>query len=310
MDITSIETFLTVAQKQSFSLAAEYMHLTQPAISKRIASLESELNCKLFDRINKRILLTKAGQIFLPRAQQIIKELKNTKNNLAEMNSNVSGELVMATSHHIGLHHLPPVLKHFVNQFPKVDLKLDFMESETACLAVENAEIELAVITLPNNPDQRLKCLKVWSDPLKITLHNHHPLIDASNKKSGKYYVNAENLKKITKFPAILPEKGTYTREIVDEYLSQCHINVQEKLSNNFLETIKMMVSVGLGWSVLPQTMIDNTLTQVEVEDISVARTLGIVSHRDRTLSPAAQKMIELIINLPDNTGESPTFAY
>ncbi|MCP3852469.1 MAG: LysR family transcriptional regulator, partial [Gammaproteobacteria bacterium] len=85
MDIPAIETFLTVAKKQSFSLTAELLYLTQPAISKRIASLESELNCKLFDRIKKKIILTEAGKLFLPRAQNIIDELKAGKNTLAEM---------------------------------------------------------------------------------------------------------------------------------------------------------------------------------------------------------------------------------
>ena len=56
-----------------------------------------------------------------------------------------------------------------------------------------------------------------------------------------------------------------------------------------------MMVSVGLGWSVLPQTLIDDSLTQVDVDDISTERALGIVTHKDRTLSQAASKMIDLV---------------
>ena len=295
MDIPTIETFLTVAQKQSFSQAADALFLTQPAISKRIATLESELNCKLFDRINKQIILTESGKIFLPRAQLIIEQLNDGKNALAEMGDVVSGQLLMATSHHIGLHHLPPILKHFVNQYPQVDLHLDFMESETACLAVQNAQIELAVITLPNDPDNRLECTKVWSDPLKITVHNEHPLIKYTNKSSGTHFLNQSQLKKVTQFPAILPEQGTFTREIVDKYLLDLGVEVQENLSNNFLETIKMMVSVGLGWSVLPETLIDETLTQIEVQNSSTERVLGIVTHRERTLSQAAQKMIELM---------------
>ena len=295
MDIPTIETFLMVARKQSFSLAAESLFLTQPAISKRIASLEAELNTQLFDRINKRIILTEAGNIFLPYAHRIIEQIKDSKNTLAAMGGMVTGELVMATSHHIGLHHLPPVLKHFVSQYPQVALKLDFMSSEAACQAVENADIEMAVITLPNKAQPRLNCIKIWSDPLKITLHNNHPLINRLIYRDGKRFIKSRDLQKITQLPAILPDQGTYTREIVDDYLSKLNINVQEKLSNNFLETIKMMVSVGLGWSVLPQTLIDDSLTQVDVDDISTERALGIVTHKDRTLSQAASKMIDLV---------------
>ena len=296
MDIPSIETFLIVARKQSFSLTAEALYLTQPAISKRIAALESELDCKLFDRVKKKIVLTEAGRLFLPGAQTIVQEIKNRKNSLAEMGGLVSGELVMATSHHIGLHHLPPILKQYVNQYPKVDLKLNFMESEAACQAVENAEIELAVITLPIEPPACLNLVHIWQDPLTFAVHNNHPLIEIIRQNNRiSEQLNHEDINTLTQFPAILPEQGTYTRELLDRYFYESEMNVQVKLSNNYLETIKMMVSVGLGWSVLPQTLIDNTLTALTIPGFTVNRALGIVSHKKRTLSHAAQKMANLI---------------
>ena len=299
MDIPSIETFIIVAQKQSFSLTAEALYLTQPAISKRIAALESELDCRLFDRVKKKTLLTEAGRLFLPRAQLIVEELKASKNALSEMGNVVSGELVMATSHHIGLHYLPPILKHYGNQYPKVDLKLNFMESELACQAVENAEIELAVITLPVEPASCLNLVSVWEDPMNFAVHNNHPLLDkiTQKNKSNTMRVNLDpaDIIKLTQFPAILPEKGTFTRELIDSYFLKSNMDVQVKLSNNYMETIKMMVSVGLGWSVLPQTLIDSTLTALTIPGFTAHRALGIVTHKNRTLSHAAQKMANLI---------------
>lgn len=296
MDISAIETFLTVEKMQSFSLAAEALHLTQPAISKRIAALESELNCQLFDRVKKKVILTEAGRLFLPGAQRIIAELKTSRNSIADMGGVVSGKLAMATSHHIGLHHLPPVLKNYVNQFPQVDLNLDFKDSEAACLAVENAEIELAVITLPNNPSQCLELIKVWNDPLSITIQNGHPILKKIHSKSDKNNQNYKKLQRLTQFPAILPEKGTYTRELLDKYFAEFNMDLQVKLSSNYLETIKMMVSVGLGWSVLPQTLIDESLASISIPEFSASRTLGIVVHKNRSLSQAAKKMIQLIM--------------
>lgn len=297
MDIPSIETFLLVAKKQSFSLTAEALHLTQPAISKRIAALEADLNCQLFDRVKKKVILTESGRLFLPAAKRIINEIKDTRNALAEPGGVITGELVMATSHHIGLHRLPPVLKEYVNQFPEVDLNLDFMDSETACLAVENAEIELAVITLPNDPPECLELIKVWSDPLTITIHNNHPVNKAARLKSQKLEFNHQDLHQLTQFPAILPVKGSYTRELLDKYFTENDLDLQVKLSNKYLETIKMMVSVGLGWSVLPQTLVDDSLTVIHIPGFNASRSLGIVTHKARSLSLAAQKMINLMIN-------------
>ncbi len=300
MDIPSIETFLMVARTGSFSQTAEKLFLTQPAVSKRISALENELNYPLFDRVKKHIVLTEAGRIFLPRAQAIIEELNNSKNDLAKMRGEVAGEFLMITSHHIGLHYLPPVLKQYVNAYPQVDLHLDFMESEAACQAVEDAEIELAVITLPNHPAPCLKLENIWSDPLSITINRDHPVLaycTSIKPVKDKILISENELQQLSQYPAILPDKGTFTRELIDRFLAEFNITVQEKLSNNYLETIKMMVSVGLGWSVLPDTLIDHSLIQLQVKNYNTGRQLGIVSHKDRTLSQAALKMKQLIIN-------------
>jgi DNA-binding transcriptional LysR family regulator len=202
----------------------------------------------------------------------------------------------MLTSHHIGLHHLPPVLKQYVYEYPQVNLKLDFMNSEAACLAVENAEIELAVTTLPNNPVDCLNLVKVWSDPMIICINNDHPILEEKKFSRNKSIdFTSYDLKKLSQFPVILPEKGTYTRELLDEYFAKFNLELHVKLSNNYLETIKMMVSVGLGWSVLPQTLLDETLTAIKTPGLSAYRSLGIITHKKRTLSPAAQKMVDLI---------------
>ncbi len=300
MDIPSIETFLMVARTGSFSQAAERLFLTQPAVSKRISALENELNYPLFDRVKKNIVLTEAGRIFLPRAQAIIEELNSSKNALAKMRGEVAGEFLMITSHHIGLHYLPPVLKQYVNAYPQVDLHLDFIESEAACQAVENAEIELAVITLPNHPAPCLTLENIWSDPLSITVNRDHPVLASRasiNPVKDKILISENEFQQLSHYPAILPDKGTFTRELIDQFLAGFNITVQEKLSNNYLETIKMMVSVGLGWSVLPDTLIDHSLIQLQVKGFNTGRQLGIVSHKDRTLSQAALKMKQLIIN-------------
>jgi DNA-binding transcriptional LysR family regulator len=295
MDIPSIETFLVVARKQSFSQAAEALFLTQPAISKRIASLESELNYQLFDRIKKQVILTEAGRLFLPHAEHIMQQLKDGKNALAEIDTEISGELVMATSHHIGLHHLPPILERFVHQFPKVDLHLNFMESEMAYHAVSEANIELAVITLPNKASEHIATVKLWSDPLSFAINREHPLVKELDSCSGTLYLPQSRLHLLSEYPAILPESGTYTREILDNFLNQAGIVLQEKLSNNYLETIKMMVSVGLGWSFLPDTLIDQSMSRIKVAGFQAERSLGIVTHQSRTLSRASLKMIELL---------------
>ena len=113
MDTNSLRTFITTAELESFSLAAEQLYLTQPAISKRIAALEEELGAKLFDRIGRHVSLTEAGRTLLQRARIILQEVEDSRRLISNLSGTVSGRLSIGTSHHIGLHRLPPVLRRY-----------------------------------------------------------------------------------------------------------------------------------------------------------------------------------------------------
>ena len=132
MDFTSLLAFIRISEFGSFSAAAESLFLTQPAVSKRIAQLEDELGARLFDRIGRQIALTETGRLVLPRAQQLVNDANELKRVVSDMSGEITGKLVMATSHHIGLHRLPPVLRAFTTNYPQVDLDIRFMDSEAA----------------------------------------------------------------------------------------------------------------------------------------------------------------------------------
>ena len=106
MDIQNIRAFLMVVETRSFSRAAEKLFITQPAISKRISTLELSLDCKLFDRLGKNIQLTQAGEAIIPSYQRIIAEINETQRIISTLRAQVSGQLKFGTSHHIGLHRL------------------------------------------------------------------------------------------------------------------------------------------------------------------------------------------------------------
>ncbi len=288
MNTTDLKTFVTIAECSSFSEAAKRLHLTQPAISKRISSLEKSLNTRLFDRIARKTRLTEAGQILLQRAQKILLELEDTRRLITNISSHVGGELSLGISHHIGLHRLPPILKQYTQQYPDVKLDLKFIDSEAACQAVEKNELEIAVVTLPNQPSNALKLLPVWQDSLAFVTAPDFPLQHATPQTLATH-------------PAILPAYDTYTRDILEQQLHPFGITLNVMLETNNLETIKMMVSIGLCWSVLPETMLDETICVHSIKDIAITRTLGIVHHKKRTLSNAANAFIEILENRSSN---------
>lgn len=285
MDILNLQAFISVAERHSFSLAAESMHLTQPAISKRISTLETELNCRLFDRIGRQTRLTEAGKALLPRAQKILAEIQDSKRALHNLSKKVSGQLSIGTSHHIGLHRLPPTLRQYNLAYPDVELDMHFMDSEQACEAVLHGDLELGIVTLPPTTSKPLAHQTLWVDQLQIAVGEDHPLRDSKRT----------TLETLANYPAILPARGTFTREVIESALLPHNIELKIRLSTNYLETIRMMVSIGLGWSVLPETMISNDINAIHVNGLRLSRELGIVRHTERTLSNAALALITLL---------------
>jgi DNA-binding transcriptional LysR family regulator len=149
MDTAALSAFLEVARTASFSLAAEHLHLTQPAVSKRISGLEESLGVALFDRVSRQISLTEAGRALLPRAQQLLLDMEDMKRAVGNLSGPVTGTLKIGTSHHIGLHRLPPALRAFSTHYRNVRLDLRFIDSEEAYEAVLSGDLELGIVTLP-----------------------------------------------------------------------------------------------------------------------------------------------------------------
>ena len=289
MEFAALKAFVAVAETGSFSVAAERLFLTQPAVSKRIAALESELDARLFDRIGRTVTLTEGGVALLPRAQKLLMELEDSIRAISSLSGEVRGTLRFATSHHIGLHRLPPTLKRFTQIYPQVRLDIRFMDSEAACVAVEHGELELGIVTLPPEPSIKLTTEVIWEDPLGIVVSRNHPLAEQADV----------TLDQLAQHVAVLPATNTYTRQIAELAFSRLGLTLEIALSTNYLETIKMLVSVGIGWSLLPNTMLDKHISKLPVEELSLQRSLGIVYHRDRTLSNAARALISELRN-PD----------
>lgn len=285
MQIPQIAAFLAVAELKSFSLAAERLHLTQPAVSKRIRQLEQGIKTALFDRIGKSSILTPSGKAFLPHAERILAEVKAYKTSLSHHYDQPSGILSLATSHHVGLHRLPQVLREFKIEYPSVDLDLHFMDSEDACVAVANNELELAIVTLPEIADDRLSLEPVWIDRLQIVLAPDHPLAQQSSIEKSC----------LLDYPAILPSNGTFTRKIINNYFSENSDQMKIILETNYLETIKVMVAANLGWSMLPISMLDHSLVGRQLSGLEIERSLGLVTRRNRTLSLSSNAMIAML---------------
>lgn len=285
MNIPGYLAFIEVARHGSFSKAADALFITQPAVSKRVAQLEQQLNCTLFDRIGRKACLNEAGTALLPIAQRIVRDIEESHRVIDNLRGEIAGRLPLVTSHHIGLRRLPGILKTFTRKYPKVRLDLAFMDSENACKKLEEGHFELGIVTLPLTQRDNLKLTTLWDDPLAITAAIDHPL--AKEQKP--------TLETLAKYPAILPSTGTYTHTVIEAAILNQQKQLEVILETNYLETIRTMVSTSIGWSALPRTMIDKELREIPIPNLHMQRTLGIVQHRDRSLSNVSKAFLQAL---------------
>ena len=295
MEIQLLLAFVAVAECRSFTAAAKQLHLTQSAVSKRLAQLEEYVGQTLFDRPGRKVHLTEAGAAMLPKVKSALEQIDAALQSITDFGVQIGGRLRIATSHHIGVHRLPSLLKRYVQQYPNVHLDLNFIDSEQASYAVIRGDYELCFVTLSdkirNDPKHQLQSMPVWDDPLAFVCGQSHAL--AHHKR-----VRLEDL---CNHPAIMPNPQTHTTQLTQKLFHQNGLALDVAMTTNHLDAIKMMISVGLGWSVLPRSLLCERSSLLP-EDLWVIpvkhqliRQLGCIYYRGRTLSKAARAMLALV---------------
>ncbi|SHK47101.1 DNA-binding transcriptional regulator, LysR family [Marinobacter antarcticus] len=292
MDSNALKAFLTIIDQGSFSEAAEQLHLTQPAISKRLAALENQLGTTLIDRSHRQIRVTDSGARLLPYARKILDEIHNARIALSPDSGLIEGELQIIASHHIGLHHLPNWLRRFKREFPKVVINLQLMESDAAYEQMRKRNAELAFVTLSDSMAPSFDVFAHWPDPMAFVAGADHPLARLAKPK----------LADLAKHPALLPDTSTSTYRMVSRLFLEENLPLHPQMPTNYLETLKMMTSVGLGWSVLPLRMVDGSLKVLDgvlakatEAGHPVTRVLGAIGLTGRQPGNAAKALLSIV---------------
>ena len=288
MDINALQAFIEVARKESFSLASETLFITQPAISKRIAGLEEDLGTKLFNRISRKVTLTDAGKKLLPKAKELVDELNDMRRYASSLSDEIKGELLIGTSHHVSMHRLPPILKEYRQQYSDVHLDITFGESDVMCKLVERGDIELAIVTLPKTLPDSLEKRVLWVDSLHLVVGPDHPLLEQATV----------SLEQLAEYPCVLPTETTETYRVIHREMERRDLKLNVQMTNNNLDTLKMLVGAGFGWTLIPHTLLNESVAEIHLDKktLKFQRELGVVLHKKRSLSNAAKAILNAVI--------------
>lgn len=248
LNFHQLHIFYTVADKGSFSMAAQALHMTQPAVTMQVQSLEDYFGTKLFQRSTKKIELTEAGRTLLPFAKRSIELIKDTDIAMSKFTHMLEGRLQLGASLTIGEYILPRLLGPFSKEYPSISVSLKVMNTTQILEEIFNHQLTFGLVEAPiHHPDVKTEI--VLNDELKLIVPANHPLADRE----------AITFDDMLPYPFILREQGSGTRQVMEEELQRAGFGADRlKIIMELGSTgaIKSAVEAGLGLTVMSPTAV------------------------------------------------------
>lgn len=294
MNISQLETLLTISRTMSFRKAGEILNLTQPAVSAQIKSLEDEFKTVLVDR-NHPVTLTDRGKVFLEHAERILAIVEELKQKLIDLDEVPQGHIVLGTTTSIAIQILPRVLSYFQNQYPLIKTSIQSMNSSQIMASVESGNVDIGIGYLTDRTPQ-VETSILYYDTFELVVSPDHPLASASN-------VTINMLKDV---PLILLSPDTVGRRFVDRVFQQHKIepNIAMVLSSS--EEVKRMAELNLGAGIVSKLSVASevkrgTLKMIPVRELEVGHPVGVITKAGRYVNSAMRQFLNDLKGMPED---------
>lgn len=264
--------FVTVAEEQSFTRAAEKLHISQPAISQHVQNLEQRLDVTLLDRTNKYVRLNKAGDVVYHYAKDILGLYEQMNRLVQDLKEDASGPLSIGASFTFGEYVLPHVIAEFRRKYPKILPSITVENTQTVADQVSRGQLDVGVVEGSTIRVNGIHSIPFAEDIVVVVAASSHPLV-------SQPVVTPEELAAET---WIVREKGSGTREITDYVFQAYGIHPNTLIEYSSTQVIKESVEAGLGITILSKWSIRkelacNTLQVVAFSDSPIKRQFSIV---------------------------------
>lgn len=296
MELSQLETFLTVVTERSFSRAAARLHRTQPAVSQVIRKLENEIGDPLFERDSRDGTLTAAGEVLREYAERLLSLRNEAASALEEVRSLERGRLTLAANEYTCLY-LLPVLDEFRRQCPQISIMVQRSLASRIPDEVLRRTAEIGIVSFQPDNDQ-LGAIAVYADDLIFVAHPKHVL--AREKKIRIRDLGAENF--------IAHNVASPRRKLVEESFRKhkTPLNIGVELPS--LEAIKRFVAGGNGVALVPALSVQTEIARGELAGVAVpeldcSRHLWLVHRMQGSLSYAALAFLRVVRTLAQDRG-------
>jgi DNA-binding transcriptional LysR family regulator len=283
MTIRQLEVFLAIAHAQSFSRAAERIHLSQPTLSEHMKELEEELGVPLFIRHSRSVSLTEPGRVFEDYATRVVATLAAGRHAIAELDGLKRGSLVVGASTTPGTYVLPARIAKFRQQYPGITVALRIANSRAVEERVRDGEVDLAVIGgHVLGPSERCVAAGIV-DELQLIVPPDYPV------KAGVL-----TPARLARERLLIREEGSATRQATERALRQAGVSFRPAMELDHTETIKRAVIAGLGVAFVSRYAVEDEVRSgrlriLNVQRMKVRRHFHVIHDERRPLSASAR---------------------
>ena len=294
-DLRQLEIFGKIVELGSFSRAADAVGLAQASVSERIATLEAALGTKLLDRLGRRVVPTRAGDLLYRHALQLLEMKRTARLEMEDLLGLRKGEISLGCSTIPGEYILPKVLGRFGERFPHVTVSLTIADSSEIETRVLEGRFELGVIGYKSS-GKTLLSRELWQDELVLAVPASHPWADRKT-------ISVEELPKV---PFLSRGSGSGTLKRVEEVLQAAgakgveSLHIVARFSTS--TAVKEGIKAGLGVSILSSLALDTEiqsgiLRKLKIKGLPMSRRFYLIQDRRRTASPLCKAFVDFILS-------------
>ncbi len=294
MQFRDLELFCEIATQKSFSKAAKTLGISQPVASESIKALEDRLGIPLVNRGKRPLELTHAGEIYFAGCRELLESFRQLEDRVLQLRDKVVGSVRVAAIYSVGLLQMDCYVKQFELLYPDAALEVRYLHPNEVLDCVLNDEADLGLISFPPKRNDFV-CLPWQEQEMVVVLPPMHRL--APRKTLEAIELDGEPL---VSFTPELP-----IRVEMDRWLRQAKVTVDIVQEFDNIETIKRAVEVGSGIAILPEPTLKReqelgSLRVLKLEDVRWTRPLGIIHRKQKVLTTACTRLLELLHQPPE----------
>lgn len=285
------KVFYFVARSLSFSEASAGLYISQSAVSQSIRLLEEKMQCRLFNRNTKKVKLTPEGEILFKHVEQAFNFIKAAERSIDELHSLKQGEVRIGASDTICKYYLLPYIKKFNRLYPQINIRVTNRTSPVCMELLRNGSVDVSVVNIPEkgiDKNMQVKKIRTIQD------------VFIAGNSFARLKDKEIPLKELEKYPLLMLEKNTTTRNFIDAFLEKKGVHITPEIELGSVDLLIELAKIGLGISFVVRDYVEKELAGrglfvLNIKEELPRRLLGIVTNSSVPVPAAAQKFIELL---------------